>query len=116
MTRTCFEPAWFLFSGSVMAGCAAFAVIALAAVNFGERFFEDFGIGILDSVYGGVAPHHRSPTTANKPAGQDSRGFMTPGLLLSSGADESIMIDPARRPLKGSAVSRRPLSRRKQGS
>jgi hypothetical protein len=49
-------------------------------VDFGERFFEDFGIGILDSVYGGVAPHHRSPTTANKPAGQDSRAFMTPGL------------------------------------
>jgi hypothetical protein len=49
-------------------------------VDFGERFFEDFGIGILHSVYGGVAPHHRSPTSANKPAGQDSRALMTPGL------------------------------------
>jgi hypothetical protein len=31
--------------------------------------------------YGGIAPrHHRSPTSANKPAGQDSWAFMTPGL------------------------------------
>jgi hypothetical protein len=44
----------------------------------GERFFEDFGIGILHSVYGGVAPHHRSPTSANKPAGQDSWALMEP--------------------------------------
>jgi hypothetical protein len=49
-------------------------------VDLGERFFEDFGIGILQSVYGGVAPHHRSPTTANKPAGQDSWALKTPRL------------------------------------
>jgi hypothetical protein len=42
-------------------------------MDLSERFFEDLGIGILHSVYGGVAPrHHRSPTTANTPAGQDS--------------------------------------------
>jgi len=72
MTRACFEPASFFFSGSVMAGCGGFAAVARGAVDLGERFFADFGIGILHSVYGGVAPHHRSPTKANKPAGQDS--------------------------------------------
>jgi hypothetical protein len=71
MTRACFEPASFFSPGSVLAGCGAFAVVVRAAVDLGERFLEDFGIGILHSVYGGVAPHHRSPTSANKPAGQD---------------------------------------------
>jgi hypothetical protein len=72
MTRACFEPASFFFSRSVMAGCKGFSTAARAAVDLGERFFADFGIGILRSVYRGVAPHHRSPTSANKPAGQDS--------------------------------------------
>ena len=63
-----------------MAGCGGFAAVARVAVDLGERFFEDFGIGILHSVYGGVAPHHRSPATANKPAGQDSWALMRPGL------------------------------------
>jgi hypothetical protein len=80
MTRACFEPASFIFSRSVMAGSGGFTVVARAAVDLGKRFFADFGIGILDSVYGGVAPHHRSPTSANKPAGQDSWAFMAPGL------------------------------------
>ena len=66
-----------------MAGCGGFAVVARAAVDLGGRFFEDIGIGILDSVYGGVAPHHRSPTSANKPAGQDSWA------LMRSGPDDS---------------------------
>src|SRR3977135_33176 len=77
MTRACFEPASFFFSGSVMAGCGGFAVVARAAC---ERFFEDFGIGILHSVYGGGVPHPPRPTSANKPAGQDSWALMTPRL------------------------------------
>ncbi len=52
-----------------MAGCGDFAAVVGAAVDLGERFFADFGIGILHSVYGAVAPHHRNPTSANKPAG-----------------------------------------------
>src|ERR1700716_3336026 len=91
MTRACFEPASFFFSGSVMAGCGGFAVVArAAAADLGERFLADFGIGILHSVYGGVAPHHRSPTSANKPAGQDPRALMRPGLHDSTApiADE----------------------------
>jgi hypothetical protein len=35
------------------------------------RFFADFDIEIIHSVQGGIAPHHRSPTSAMKPAGQD---------------------------------------------
>jgi hypothetical protein len=54
MTRACFEPRSFFFSGSVMAGCGGFAALAPSAVDLGERFFEDFCIGILHSVYGGV--------------------------------------------------------------
>src|SRR5258708_6539303 len=83
MTRACLEPpAPFFFSGSMMAG--GFAAVARAAVDLDERFFADFGIGILHSVYGGVAPHHRSPTSANKPAGEDSWALMTPALDDSS--------------------------------
>jgi hypothetical protein len=78
MTRACFEPASFFFSRSVMAGCGGFAVVARAAVDLGGRFFADIGIGILDSVYGGVAPHYRSPTSANRPAGQDSWALIRP--------------------------------------
>jgi hypothetical protein len=63
-----------------MAGCGDFAAVVGAAVDLGERFFADFGIGILHSVYGAVAPHHRNPTSANKPAGQDSWALITPGL------------------------------------
>ena len=36
-----------------------------------DDFFADFDIEILRSVDSGVAPHHRSPTSAKKPAGQD---------------------------------------------
>jgi hypothetical protein len=39
----------------------------------GDRFFADFDIEILRSVDDGLAPHHRSPTSASKPAGQDLR-------------------------------------------
>ena len=53
-----------------MAGCGDFAAVAGAAVDLGERFFADFGIGILHSVYGAVAPHHRSPTSANSRRGR----------------------------------------------
>src|ERR1700716_2677284 len=80
MTRACFEPASVCFSRPVIAGCRGFSTVARAAVDLGERLFADFGIGILHSVCGGVAPHHRSPATANQPAGQDSWALMTRGL------------------------------------
>ncbi len=72
MTRACFE-----------AGSGFFALIP-TIVDFGAFvrmpggigkadvcFFAGFDIGILRSVQGGVVPHHRSPTSAIKPAGQD---------------------------------------------
>ena len=45
-----------------------------------ERFFADLDIEILQQFGGHLRPHHRSPTSARKPAGQD--------LDAPSGADE----------------------------
>ena len=42
--------------------------------------FADFDIEILRSVDGGVAPHHRSPISAIKPAGQDLGAPLAPGI------------------------------------
>jgi hypothetical protein len=41
-----------------------------------DRFFFVFGIEILHSVHHGVAPHHRSPALAIRPAGQDLKAPM----------------------------------------
>src|SRR3982074_2690740 len=78
MTRACFEPASFFSPGSVMAGCGGFAVVARAAVDLGGRFFEDIGIGILDSVYGGGAARLPKPHPANTAGGQDSWALIRP--------------------------------------
>ena len=48
-----------------------FAALASVCTDRDDRFFADFDIEILRSVDGGVAPHHRSPTSAIEPAGQD---------------------------------------------
>ena len=45
----------------------------------GDRFFADFDIEILRSVDDGLAPHHRSPAAAIKPAGQDLRAPLGAG-------------------------------------
>jgi hypothetical protein len=54
-----------------------FVVEAREGLDLGERVFADFflgfGIGDLHSVDRGVVPHHRNPTSANKPAGHDPR-------------------------------------------
>jgi hypothetical protein len=55
----------------------------------GDHFFADFDIEILHSVDGGVAPHHRSPTSAMEPAGQDLGAPLAPeinGQYRSNGA------------------------------
>jgi hypothetical protein len=49
----------------------SFAALASVCIDRDDRFFADFDIEILRSVDGGVAPHHRSPTSAIEPAGQD---------------------------------------------
>jgi hypothetical protein len=80
MTRDCFEPtAAFLVLGLSAVGRAGFAVGPGAADDAAVCFFADFDIEILRSVHGGVAPHHRSPITANKPAGQDLKARWAPG-------------------------------------
>ena len=69
-TLECFELrlAWLIFAPSAgCRGCFAAATSALLIVCF----WVDFDIEILHSVRGDVTPHHRSPATAMKPAGQD---------------------------------------------
>jgi hypothetical protein len=72
MTRDCFElGSGFLLVGSPVACSTGFAAGAAVADDTIARFFAGFDMEILHSVDGGVAPHHRSPTSATKPAGQD---------------------------------------------
>src|SRR5204862_316516 len=69
-TPPCFvlRAPWLIFAAS--ADCCCF--VASGSDFVIDRFCVDFDIEILHSVYGDVTPHHRSPTTAMKPAGQDS--------------------------------------------
>ena len=74
MTRDCFEPGLGFFVLRLLATrCEGFAAGIGSADNTERRFFMDFDIEILRSVQGGVAPHHRSPASAIKPAGQDPK-------------------------------------------
>ena len=72
MTRDCFEPASALSVRLDFGiGCGdGVAAVAPIRAGRGDRFLANFDIEILRSVRG-VAPHHRSPTSAVKPAGQD---------------------------------------------
>ena len=74
ITRDCFDPE-LTFSGLVSPAVRldGLADGADDADFEGDRFFADFDIEILRSVDDGLAPHHRSPTSAIKPAGQDLR-------------------------------------------
>jgi hypothetical protein len=70
MTRDCFEfRATFLILGSPAVD--RFEGGTDPADGAAGRCFADFDIKIPRSVHGGVAPHHRSPIAAIKPAGQD---------------------------------------------
>ena len=72
MTRDCFElGSAFLILGSPALGREEFEGGTDPADDAAGRCFADFDIEILRSVHGGVAPHHRGPITAKKPAGQD---------------------------------------------
>jgi hypothetical protein len=72
MTRDCFElGSALLIFGSPAVGRAEFEAGKDAADDAAGCCFADFDIEILRSVHCGVAPHHRSPITAVKPAGQD---------------------------------------------
>ena len=81
ITRDCFEPA---VASSALASLAIrFDGLADGAADAdfeGDCFFADFDIEILRYANDGLAPHHRSPTSAIKPAGQDLRAPSTPGI------------------------------------
>jgi hypothetical protein len=72
MTRDCFEPG-LTFSGLVLPTVRLDGFAGgVDDLDFaGDRFFADFAIEILRSIDGGFVPHHRSPTSAIEPAGQD---------------------------------------------
>src|SRR5260221_13431961 len=72
MTRDCFEPgsAFLLSLGSIVPCCGAFTAPP-AAYGATERFLADFDIKILRSVKAASIPHHRSPTSAIRPAGEE---------------------------------------------
>jgi hypothetical protein len=72
MTRDCFEPgSGFLLSGSLVVWVGFVTGARIGATL--DDFLADFAIEILRSVGSGVSPHHRSPTSAKSPAGQDLR-------------------------------------------
>jgi hypothetical protein len=71
MTRACFEV--FGASADPWEG-----FVALTDNGDFAGFLADFDIEILHSVYDGVAPHHRSPASAIKPAGQDLGAPLAP--------------------------------------
>ena len=88
ITLDCFEPGlpFSPFTSAVFdfSGFAAAAVPA-ATDDTTDRFFVDFDftdfeIEILRSVHCSFAPHHRSPTSAIRPAGQDLGARSAPGI------------------------------------
>ena len=83
MTRPCFEPAsdFLAFGSPAAAGCVGVAAGTDKAAS--DRFFAGLGIEILHSVCG-VTPHHRSPTSAIAPAGQDLGAPSAPGIVDST--------------------------------
>jgi hypothetical protein len=72
ITRDCFElGSARLILGSPVVSRAESEGGPDGADDAAGRCFVDFAIEILRSVPDGVAPHHRSPIAAKKPAGQD---------------------------------------------
>src|SRR5271169_2903579 len=84
MTRDCFEPgSAFLLLRSHTACCEGFVATGVTDDAAG-RLFADFDMEVLRSVRRGVAPHHRSPTSAIEPAGQDLQAPLAPGFRNST--------------------------------
>jgi len=81
MTRDCFEPgsAFLLSLGSIVPFCGAVAALPVA-YGAAERFLTDFDIKILRSAKAASTPHHRSPTSAIRPAAQDLGASSAPGI------------------------------------
>jgi hypothetical protein len=80
MTRDCFEPRLaFLPAELIVVCCEGFAAPPAAVDEAAGRFFKDFDIEILRSVKA-ASPHHRSPTSAIRPAGRDLGAPSAPGI------------------------------------
>src|SRR5436190_593132 len=82
MTRDCFESGLALLVLALPAGFGKdFAGRAGAAGDTASFLLADIAIGILLLVRfcGGIAPHHRSPTSAMEPAGQDPKSRVALG-------------------------------------
>ncbi len=93
ITRACLDRAAFLSAGDfATAASGALGGVARPSLDFGKRFLpevlEGFGIGISIGSRG-QAPHHRSPTSAIMPAGQDPWALVPgTGLTTAPIADE----------------------------
>jgi hypothetical protein len=79
MTRACFERASVLLVFGSLTDCwEGFAVLTDNGDFADDGFFADLDIEILHSIHDGVAPHHRSPASATKPAGRDLGAPLAP--------------------------------------
>src|SRR6185503_14534670 len=83
ITRDCFEPGSVFLLGSPVVWGEGFATDARAVVAV-DGFFADFDIEILRSVHAASWPHHRRPTSATKPAGQDLWARLAPKIGAST--------------------------------
>jgi hypothetical protein len=94
MTRDCVEPTPAFF-----VCCDRFAAATADGAVAGDCFLADFDIKILRSVHCGVPPHHRSPTSALAPAGQDlASAPLAPGMTTTTapiGSDRQSFLKPA---------------------
>jgi hypothetical protein len=78
--RDCFEPETaFLLFDSPDVGDEGFAA-ATSVAGAVDGFFAGFDMEILRSVHAAPWPHHRRPTSATKPAGQDLWARFAPGI------------------------------------
>ena len=84
ITRDCLDlESTFVVVEAVPDGCASLATADDIAEDVFFRLFECICIEIPHSVKRGFAPHHRRPTSAIEPAGQDPRA------LKGLGTDQS---------------------------
>ena len=88
ITRACFElwPLFFFRSCAdvTLVGRDGRAATALAATVLEARLLAVFGIGILHSGSGGIAPPPPKPHLGNQAGGAGSRNAFNPGTDLST--------------------------------
>src|SRR5215208_4632309 len=86
ITRACFEPGpAFLLDGLPAVADEGFPG-GISAAGAVDGFFERFDMEILRSVHVAFWPHHRRPTSAKRPAGQDLWGALGAPTIRASTA------------------------------